>query len=180
MPEHAGARQLRRLLGAVIQVGSDLELSAVLQRIAESARELVRAKYCAVGVLDPTGTYLSDFITVGIDGETRARIGEPPKGHGILGLLIVEPKPIRLPDLGEHPDSFGFPPNHPPMSSFLGVPIHVRGEVFGNLYLTEKEDGEAFTDIDEELALALAAAARPMARSSSSWVNSAADCFSVR
>lgn len=159
MPVHASASQLRRLLGAVLQVGSDLELAAVLHRIADSARELVGAKYCAVGVLDPTRTFLSDFITVGLDDDTRASIGEPPKGHGILGLLILEPNPIRLPDLGQHPDSFGFPPNHPPMSSFLGVPIRVRGEVFGNLYLTEKEDGEPFTDVDEELAIALAAAA---------------------
>ena len=159
MPEHAGALQLRRLLDAVIQVGSNLELQAVLRRIAESARELVGAKYCALGVLDTTRTYLSDFITVGIDDDARAAIGELPKGHGILGLLIVEPRAIRLPDLKDHPDSFGFPPNHPPMSTFLGVPIIVRDEVFGNLYLTEKEDGGAFTDVDEELAMALAAAA---------------------
>lgn len=159
MPEHAGALQLRRLLDAVIQVGSNLELQVVLRRIAESAGELVGAKYCALGVLDPTRTYLSDFIAVGVDDDTRAAIGELPKGHGILGLLIVEPRAIRLPDLHEHPDSFGFPPNHPPMTTFLGVPIVVRGEVFGNLYLTEKEDGGAFTDIDEELAMALAAAA---------------------
>lgn len=159
MPQHAGALQLRRLLDAVIQVGSNLELQVVLRRIADSARELVGAKYCALGVLDPTRTYLSDFIAVGIDDETRAAIGELPKGHGILGLLIVEPRAIRLPDLHDHPDSFGFPPNHPPMSTFLGVPIVVRDEVFGNLYLTEKEDGGAFTDVDEELAMALAAAA---------------------
>jgi signal transduction histidine kinase len=157
--EHAGATQLRRLLDAVMTVGSDLSLPVVLRRIAESARDLVGARYCALGVLDPTGTHLSDFITVGIDEEGRAAIGELPKGHGILGLLILEPKPIRLPDLSEHPDSFGFPPNHPPMTTFLGVPLFVRGEVFGNLYLTEKEDGSAFTDVDEELALALAAAA---------------------
>lgn len=157
--EHAGARQLRRLLDAVMTVGSDLSLPVVLQRIAESARDLVDARYCALGVLDPSRTYLSDFITVGIDEKARAAIGDLPKGHGILGLLIVEPKAIRLPDLREHPDSFGFPPNHPPMTTFLGVPLFVRGEVFGNLYLTEKENGEAFTDVDEELAMALASAA---------------------
>jgi signal transduction histidine kinase len=110
-------------------------------------------------VLDPTRTHLSEFITVGIDEAARAAIGELPKGHGILGLLILEPEPIRLADLKDHPDSFGFPPNHPSMTTFLGVPIYVRGEVFGNLYLTEKEGGEAFTDVDEELAMALAAAA---------------------
>jgi signal transduction histidine kinase len=157
--EHAGASQLRRLLDAVMTVGSDLDLPVVLQRIAESARDLVGARYCALGVLDPTRTHLSDFITVGLTGEERAEIGDLPKGHGILGLLIVDPQPIRLPDLTRHPDSFGFPPGHPTMTTFLGVPLFVRGEVFGNLYLTEKEGGEAFTDVDEELALALAGAA---------------------
>jgi signal transduction histidine kinase len=159
MTEHAGTTQLRRLLDAVVTVGSDLSLPVVLRRIAESARELVGARYCALGVLDPSRTHLSEFITVGIDEEQRARIGSLPKGHGILGLLIVEPRPIRLPDLKEHPDSYGFPPNHPPMTTFLGVPLYVRGEVFGNLYLTEKENGDAFTDVDEELAMALASAA---------------------
>lgn len=159
MTEHAGTTQLRRLLDAVVTVGSDLSLPVVLRRIAESARQLVGARYCALGVLDPSRTYLSEFITVGIDEAERARIGSLPKGHGILGLLIVEPEPIRLPDLRAHPDSYGFPPNHPPMTTFLGVPLYVRGEVFGNLYLTEKEHGEAFTDVDEELALALASAA---------------------
>ncbi len=100
-----------------------------------------------------------EFITVGMDDEQRAAIGTLPKGHGILGLLIVDPRPIRLPDLGEHPDSFGFPPGHPPMKSFLGVPLFVRGEVYGNLYLTDKENEDGFSDIDEELALGLAAAA---------------------
>ena len=140
-------------------VASDLDLPTVLQRIVEAARDLVGARYAALGVLDPTRTYLAEFITVGLDDETRTRIGELPKGHGILGLLILEPKPIRLPDLTEHPDSFGFPPAHPPMRSFLGVPLYVRGEVFGNLYLTDKEDDDGFSDIDEELALSLAAAA---------------------
>lgn len=159
MTEYAGTTQLRRLLDAVVTVGSDLSLPVVLRRIAESARELVGARYCALGVLDPSRTHLSEFITVGIDEVQRARIGALPKGHGILGLLILEPEPIRLPDLKEHPDSYGFPPNHPPMTTFLGVPLYVRGEVFGNLYLTEKENGDAFTDVDEELAMALASAA---------------------
>jgi signal transduction histidine kinase len=110
-------------------------------------------------VLDPSRTALSEFITVGIDAETRARIGDLPKGHGILGLLIRDPRPLRLPDLREHPDSFGFPPGHPPMRSFLGVPISVRGVVFGNLYLTDKRSDEVFSDIDEELVVALASAA---------------------
>ena len=128
---YAGPRQLRRLLTAVMSVAHDLDLATVLERIAEAARELVGARYAALGVLDPTHTHLAEFITVGLDDEERARIGEPPKGHGVLGLLIAEPSPIRLPDLGEHPDSFGFPPGHPPMTSFLGVPLYVRGVVFG-------------------------------------------------
>jgi signal transduction histidine kinase len=155
----AGPQSLRRLLRAVISVGSDLDLTATLQRIVESATELSDARYGALGVIDPTGTFLSEFLTVGIDADTRAAIGDLPKGHGILGLLIRDPRPIRLPDLREHPDSFGFPPSHPEMHSFLGVPVSVRGEVFGNLYLTDKRSGDAFTDIDEELVVALAAAA---------------------
>jgi signal transduction histidine kinase len=119
----------------------------------------VDAKYGALGVLDPSGTRLAQFITVGIDDEMHRAIGHLPEGHGILGLLIVDPRPIRLPDLREHPDSYGFPPHHPPMRSFLGVPVRLRDEVFGNLYLTDKTTGEVFTDVDEELVVALAGAA---------------------
>jgi len=156
---NAGPRSLRQLLDAVMTVGSDLDLPSVLRHIVESAVELVDARYGALGVLDETGTSLSEFITVGIDEDARRRIGNLPKGHGILGLLIREPHPIRLPDLAEHPDSYGFPPNHPPMKSFLGVPVRVRDQVFGNLYLTDKTTAEVFTDIDEELVIGLAAAA---------------------
>lgn len=131
----------------------------MLRRIVESAVALVDARYGALGVLDESRTRLSQFITVGIDDEGRRHIGDLPEGHGILGLLIVDAKPLRLPDLSEHPDSFGFPPNHPPMKSFLGVPIRVRDEVFGNLYLTDKMSAEVFTDVDEELVVGLAAAA---------------------
>ena len=140
-------------------VGSDLDLETVLRHIVDSAVSLVDARYGALGVLDESGTALSQFLTVGLDDETYRAIGPLPKGHGILGLLIRDPKPIRLPDLHEHPDSFGFPPNHPPMKSFLGVPVRVRDQVFGNLYLTDKTSAEVFTDIDEELVVALAAAA---------------------
>src|SRR4051794_29273198 len=140
-------------------IGADLDLAAMLRRIIEAARALVDAEYGALGVLNPERTGLSEFITVGIGDEVRKAIGPLPKGHGILGLLIADPRPLRLPDLNEHPDSFGFPPNHPPMTSFLGVPIMVRGEVFGNLYLTDKQSAEVFTDVDEELTVALAAAA---------------------
>jgi signal transduction histidine kinase len=156
---YAGPRSLRRLLEAVVTIGSDLDLEAVLRHIVGSAVALVNAQYGALGVLDPTGTRLAQFITVGMDDETYRKIGDLPEGHGILGLLIADPKPIRLPDLSEHPDSYGFPPHHPPMKSFLGVPIRSRGQVFGNLYLTDKTTAEVFSDIDEELVVALAAAA---------------------
>jgi len=129
----AGPTSLRLLLDAVIGIGADLDLSATLRRIVVAATSLVDARYGALGVLDATGASLSEFITVGIDDEMRAEIGELPKGHGILGLLIADPRPIRLPDLREHPESYGFPPGHPEMRSFLGVPISVRGRVFGNL-----------------------------------------------
>jgi signal transduction histidine kinase len=159
MSEFAGPRSLRQLLDAVLSVGSDLDLPAILDRITRAAVDLVDARYGALGVLDESRTRLAQFITIGIDDETKAAIGHLPEGHGILGLLIVDARPIRLPDLHEHPDSYGFPRHHPPMRSFLGVPIRVRGEVFGNLYLTDKTSAEVFTDVDEELVVGLAAAA---------------------
>ena len=155
----AGPRQLRRLLDAVLEVGSDLDLEVVLRRIVATAVELVDAPYGALGVLDDTGTRLAQFITVGLDDDARAAIGHLPEGHGILGVLIVEPEPLRMPDLTEHPDRYGFPPNHPTMTSFLGVPVRVREQVFGNLYLTDKKGGGVFTAVDEEMVVALAAAA---------------------
>jgi signal transduction histidine kinase len=146
-------------LDAVLLIGSQLDLADVLQSIAEVATELLDATYGALGVLDESGTRLAEFLTVGIDDAGRKAIGNLPEGHGILGLLIIDPKPLRLPDLHEHPDSYGFPPNHPPMTSFLGVPVLVRGQVFGNLYLCDKHGGDVFTDVDEEMAVAIAAAA---------------------
>src|SRR3954454_5943925 len=159
MAPMAGPESLRQLLDAVLTLGSDLDLPAMLERIIHSAVDLVDASYGALGVLDDTGTKLAQFITVGIDDKTHEKIGALPEGHGILGLLMVDAKPLRLPDLTEHPDSYGFPPNHPPMRSFLGVPIRVRDQVFGNLYLTDKAFDEVFTDVDEELLVGLAAAA---------------------
>ena len=156
---HTSSIQLRGLLDAIIAVGSELSLPVVLHRITEAATDLVGATYGALGVLDEDNVGLAEFITVGLDDAATEAIGELPAGHGVLGLLIVEPKPLRLPDLARHPDSFGFPPGHPPMTSFLGVPIRIRGSVFGNLYLTDKRNGSEFTDADEELAVALAAAA---------------------
>jgi signal transduction histidine kinase len=152
-------QQLHRLLDAVLSVASDLSLPDTLRRITELAADLAGARYAALGVLGPERRDLVEFITVGIDPHVRADIGDLPSGKGILGLLIDEPAPIRLPDLARHPASSGFPPNHPPMSSFLGVPVLVRGSAFGNLYLTEKRGGGEFTRRDEELVVALAAAA---------------------
>jgi len=157
--EFAGAKQLLRLLDAVMAIGSEQSLADALRRITETAADLVDATYAALGVLDESGFRLAEFITVGLDEAETDRIGARPEGHGILGLLILEPKPLRLPDLHAHPDSFGFPPGHPPMTSFLGVPIHLRGVIYGNLYLTDKADGQVFTDVDQELAVGLAAAA---------------------
>jgi len=150
---------LRQLLDAVVALGSDLDLPSMLRRITESAAALVDARYAALGVLDETHTKLAQFVAVGLTPEQHQAIGSLPEGHGILGLLIHDAKPLRLPDLNEHPDSYGFPPNHPPMHSFLGVPVRVRDEVFGNLYLTDKTSGEVFTDVDEELVVGLATAA---------------------
>ncbi len=155
----AGAKQLLRLLDAVMAIGSEQTLADSLRRITETAAELVDAKFAALGVLDESGSRLAEFITVGITDDDAIRIGERPEGHGILGLLILDPKPLRLPDLQAHPDSFGFPPGHPPMTSFLGVPIRLRGVVYGNLYLTDKADGRVFTEVDQELAVGLAVAA---------------------
>lgn len=157
-PEHAGPRSLRQLLDTVLTIGSELDPPSVLRRIVEAAVVLVGARYGALGVLNESGTELAEFITVGIDDDTHRTIGNLPTGLGLLGVLISDARPLRLPDLGEHPDRSGFPPNHPPMTSFLGVPIRVRQEVFGNLYLT-KTSGEVFTDVDEELALGLASVA---------------------
>ena len=157
--EFTEASQLLRLLDAVMAIGSEQTLADVLKRITETAADLVNAKYAALGVLDESGLRLAEFITVGLDDAEADRIGPRPDGHGLLGLLIVEPVPIRLPDLHAHPDSFGFPSHHPPMTTFLGVPIRLRGVVYGNLYLTDKTNGEGFSEGDQELAVGLAAAA---------------------
>lgn len=154
----SGNDRLARLLDAVLAVASDLTLPVVLQRIVESARSLVGARYAALGVLGDDGG-LTEFVHSGVSPETADAIGHLPEGHGILGLLIVEPAPLRLRDLSEHVDSAGFPAHHPVMRSFLGVPIRSRDRVFGNLYLCEKEGAEEFSADDEALVVALAAAA---------------------
>lgn len=152
-------QRLSALLEAVMAVTADLELADVLTRIVRSACELVNAKYGALGVLGPDGEHLVEFVTQGVSQQEREAIGEPPRGHGVLGLLIREPRPRRLADLAGHSVSFGFPPNHPPMHSFLGAPVRIRDLVFGNLYLTEKQGAEEFTADDEAILVALAAAA---------------------
>ncbi|MGY2876995.1 signal transduction histidine kinase [Marmoricola sp. URHA0025 HA25] len=146
------------LLDAVVAISSDLDLHSVLYRIVVSACQLTGARYGALGVIGADGN-LDDFVTHGIDAELHKKIGDLPRGRGILRVLIDEPEPLRLEDLRTHPRSFGFPDHHPPMSSFLGVPVRIRGTIFGNLYLTEREGGGQFTTQDERLVLALAAAA---------------------
>src|SRR6201986_2109333 len=148
--------RLRALFAAGLAVTSELSLDALLHRLVEAAAELTSARYAALGVIDASGSELEQFITHGIDDDLRAEIGELPRGRGILGVLIRDARPLRLRDLTEDARSAGFPPGHPPMRSFLGVPILLRGVAYGNLYLTEKEAGEAFTIEDEELATLLA------------------------
>ncbi|MFE9120420.1 GAF domain-containing protein [Streptomyces sp. NPDC007172] len=150
--------RLHSLLEAVLSVGRELDLPQVLRGIVEAAVVLVDAEYGALGVIGQ-GEMLSEFLPVGIDDEMRARIGELPSGHGLLGELIKHPDALRLPELSDHPASSGFPAHHPPMHSFLGVPIRVRDEVFGNLYLTEKRGGAEFDGEDESVLATLAVAA---------------------
>jgi signal transduction histidine kinase len=146
------------LLEAVLAVGSDLDLQTVLRRIVEASVTLVDAEYGALGVIGGTG-YLAQFLTVGVDEDQAVQIGALPRGHGVLGVLIRDPRPLRLDDIRQHPAAFGFPANHPPMRTFLGVPVRVRDAVFGNLYLTQKHGGGSFDSEDEAVVLALAAAA---------------------
>ncbi|MDF2754207.1 MAG: sensor histidine kinase [Gaiellaceae bacterium] len=151
--------RLRALLDAGIAVSSELSIDAVLQRIVEAAAELTGAAYAALGVIDQRGSGLEKFVVTGLDEETVEAIGPPPRGRGILGVLIRDATPLRLRDLGSHPESVGFPAKHPPMRSFLGVPILLRGMAYGNLYLTEKAGGQDFTDEDQEVVQLLAAQA---------------------
>ncbi len=150
--------RVHTLLEAVVSIESDLDLEAVLRRITEAATTLVDARYGGLGVIGEDDR-LSQFVTVGVSEEEIAAIGHWPTGHGILGLLIKEPSSLRLPDLSQHKESVGFPKNHPPMRRFLGVPIRVRDEIFGNLYLTEKAGGGEFDEDDESVVAALATAA---------------------
>jgi signal transduction histidine kinase len=146
----------RRLIEAGMVLVSELALDTVLRRIVELAVELTGARYGALGVLTPDGHRIEEFITVGVTDEERAAIGDPPVGHGLLGVIITEARPMRLPDIAADPRSVGFPPNHPPMRSLLGAPVAGRGRVFGNIYLTEKQGATAFDDEDERVLLVLA------------------------
>jgi signal transduction histidine kinase len=147
--------RLARLIDVGRSVLSELDLDAVLDRVLETAAELTGAQYAAVGVLDEERRGLARFLTRGVDEQTHRAIGDLPQGRGVLGVLIDHPHPLRLGDVGDHPRSYGFPPGHPPMRTFLGVPILVRGEAWGNLYLTEKAGGEEFSASDEEAAVVL-------------------------
>lgn len=154
--EHGGNR-VERLVRATPELVGELNLDKVLRRVADLARDLLEARYSAVGLLNPDNRTLMSFTTSGLSPEEHTRIGPPPVGHGILGLVIREGQVVRLPDLNKHPASVGFPPHHPPMKSFLGVPIVGRQGIVGDLYLTEKIGDAGFSDEDVHLALLLAA-----------------------
>ncbi len=151
--------KLRRLLQAIVILDRELNLPMVLRRIIEEACDLVDAEYGALGVLTEDGGALEQFITVGLTGDQEEAIGLRPTGRGVLGTLIADEKPLRLPNLTDSPDSFGTPEHHPSMASFLGVPVLIHGEVYGNLYLTNKRSAPEFSEVDEELVTALAVSA---------------------
>jgi two-component system, NarL family, sensor histidine kinase DevS len=151
--------RLRAVLEAGMAITSELSLDTLLQRVVETAASLTGARYAALGVIDRTGSQLERFVTTGVDAETQQLIGELPRGRGILGVLIRDASPLRLHDLSEDPRSVGFPPGHPLMRTFLGVPVLLRGVAYGNLYLTEKADGEDFTAEDQEIVSLLASQA---------------------
>jgi signal transduction histidine kinase len=151
--------KLRRLMDAVLMIEAQVELTVLLRHLVEEACSLVDARYGALGVLNEARTGLEQFLTVGLDEESEKRIGLRPTGRGVLGLLTTDPEPLRLADLSTHPDSYGFPEHHPPMKSFLGLPVRSRGAVYGNLYLTEKQGADDFSEEDVAMAEALALAA---------------------
>ena len=151
--------RLRALVEAGIALASELSLDGLLQRLTALAAELTGARYAAMGVIDATGSRLERFVTHGVDDVTRAAIGDPPHGRGILGALITDASPLRLHAIADDPRSVGFPANHPPMNTFLGVPVLLRGTAYGNLYLTEKAGGVDFTREDQELVELLASQA---------------------
>ncbi len=178
-----GRDRLDGLVEAMLVINSGLELDATLRRIVATAIDLVDARYGALGVRG-SRHHLAEFVYQGIDDDSRALIGDLPQGRGVLGVLIDDSQPIRLDNIQQHPESVGFPPNHPPMRTFLGVPVKIRDEVFGNLYLTEKANGQPFSEDDEVLVQALAAAAGiaianarlyAQSRSRQAWIEAARD-----
>jgi signal transduction histidine kinase len=154
-PARLDERRAERLLEAGRALVAELDTEVVLERLLETARELTGARYAAIGVLDEDRRMLARFLTAGVDAETHRAIGDLPRGRGVLGVLIDDPRPLVLSDVGTHPRSFGFPAGHPPMTTFLGVPLLIRGEAWGNVYLTDKQDGE-FDDADVQTVTVLA------------------------
>ena len=148
--------RLRQLIAVGRSLVSEFDLDTILEQVLEVAREVTGAQYAALGVVDSSGGELERFLVAGIDDETKERIGALPRGRGVLGVLISDPRSLRLAEVSKHPESHGFPPNHPPMHSFLGVPVLIRDIAFGNLYLTEKEGGGTFDESDEQAAVVLA------------------------
>src|SRR5665213_275255 len=155
MSASSEAPWIRRLLDVGRTLTTEFDQRVLLDRVLETAREITGARYAALGILNDQHSALEQFLTVGVDDATHRAIGDLPRGRGVLGALIEYPQPLRLADVGQHPSSYGFPAGHPQMRSFLGVPIVIRGEVWGNLYLTEKAGGE-FTETDEEATVILA------------------------
>jgi signal transduction histidine kinase len=156
MAEPSGEARIRRLLEVGRFLTSELDQRLVLDRVLQTAQEVTGARYAALGILNERQSGLEQFLTAGVDEATRRAIGDLPHGRGVLGVLIERPEPLRLRDVSQHPSSYGFPAGHPPMRSFLGVPVVIRGEAWGNLYLTEKTGGSEFTEADEEAAVILA------------------------
>jgi GAF domain-containing protein len=171
--------RLRELIDVGRSLVAELDPEAVFSQVLEVACELTGARYAALGVLDEDRHELERFITHGIGEDAKRAIGNLPRGRGVLGLLIEQPRPLRLSEVGRHPRSYGFPPGHPPMSSFLGVPVMIRGEAWGNLYLTEKAGGE-FDEADEQSRSPARSAARPTSSASSRSSSSAAGRWSKR
>ena len=164
----SGEDRYRRLVEVGSALLSELDLEVVLRSVVEAARDLTGAEYAALGVLDSDRRELERFIYLGIDDETRREIGPLPRGRGVLGELIRHPQSLRLADVDQHPHAYGFPPGHPPMHSFLGVPIAIRGEAYGNLYMTEKRGGVEFDDLDQEAARRWPAGRRSRSRTPAS------------
>lgn len=156
MSESPNHETLRRLLDVRRTLASESDYERLLERVLEEGRAITGARYAALGVLDEDRGELGRFLTSGVDASTRDAIGNLPRGRGVLGVLLLDPRPLRLADIVEHPLSYGFPAGHPPMRSFLGVPIMIEGEVWGSLYFAEKEDAREFSPADEQAAVVLA------------------------